>query len=81
MIEQIRQVKARYQTQLLKLANVEGVGVGFKQINRQITDQLALIVNVSRKVPLTQLAPDDVVPPHIDGVATDVQEMGHFTPL
>lgn len=80
MIEQIRRIKAQHQAHLLSLANVVGVGIGFKQINDQFTDQPALIVSVRRKLPLTDLAPADIVPPQIDGVLTDVQEIGQLTP-
>ncbi|GAB4425910.1 MAG: hypothetical protein Kow0031_05630 [Anaerolineae bacterium] len=81
MIEQIRQVKARHQNHLLSLANVVGLGIGLKQTNGELTEQLALIVNVRQKLPLSALAPADVVPPEIDGVVTDVQDVGQLTPL
>jgi hypothetical protein len=81
MMEQLKQVKAQHQTHLLTLANVVGVGIGFKQIDGQFSDQLALIVNVRQKLPPTELAPADIVPPEIDGIPTDVQETGQLTPL
>jgi hypothetical protein len=31
---------------------------------------------VTHKVPLDQLAPEDVIPSEIDGVSVDVQEVG-----
>jgi len=80
-IEQVKQVKARHQAALLKLANVVGVGVGFKEKNNQWTDQLALIINVTQKKPLADLAPEDVVPLEIDGIITDVQEVGQIKAL
>ncbi len=81
MMEQIRQVKLQQQAHLLSLANVVGLGIGFKQTSGQFTDQLALIVNVRQKLPLASLAPADVVPPEIDGIVTDVQEVGQLTPI
>lgn len=80
-MEQIKQVKAQHQAHLLTLANVVGVGIGFKQTGGHFTDQLALIVNVRQKLPAAELAPADIVPPQIDGVVTDVQEVGQLTPM
>jgi hypothetical protein len=80
-LEKIRQVKARHEQALLKLANVVSVGIGFKEENGRFTNQLVLVVNVSQKKPLSELAGQDVVPPEIDGVPTDVQEVGQIRPL
>jgi hypothetical protein len=80
-IDEIQQVKANHQQQLLELANVVGVGIGYKETGAQFTKHLALIVNVSQKLPLTALDPADVVPPQIDGVLTDVQETGPIRAL
>ena len=77
-IERATKIKARYERRLLRLANVVGIGVGLKEINGVFTDQIAIIANVSQKKPLSELAIRDVVPTEIDGVVTDVQEVGHI---
>ena len=66
MMEYIQNVRNKYEAELLNLANVVGVGIGLKETNGQFTDQLAVIVNVSQKKPLSQLAPADVVPTEIE---------------
>lgn len=81
IIERIQQVKNQYQSELLRLPNVVGLGIGYKETAGQFTDQLALIINVSRKLPLAQLAPDEIAPPQIEDVPTDVQETGPFKAL
>ena len=81
MMKHIRSVKNRYEAELLVLPNVIGVGIGLKEINGQITDQLSIIVNVSQKKPLSQLAPADVIPIEIQDIVTDVQEIGSFDAL
>jgi len=81
VIEQIQQVKNRREAHLLTLPNVVGVGIGLKETGGEFTDQLAIVVNVRRKKPLAELAPQDVVPPEIDGVITDVQEVGDLKPI
>ena len=80
-IEEVKQVKRRYEKTLLKLANVVGVGIGFKEKAGQWTEQIALIANVTEKKALADLSPSDVVPPKLAGVTTDVQEVGQIRAL
>lgn len=80
-IDRAKRVKARYEKMLLRMANVVGVGVGFKQTNNQWTDHIAVIVNVSQKKSLAELSAGDVVPSELDGISTDVQEVGEIKPL
>ncbi len=80
-IEQARQAKEQHQKALLKLANVVGIGIGLKETGRAITDQIAVIVNVLEKKPISALLPDDIVPTQIDNVVTDVQETGPIKAL
>ncbi len=77
-LERVRQVKYKYEHALLKLANVVGVGVGLKYVDGHMTNTLAVVTNVTEKKPLAELAPQDVVPIELDGVLTDVQEVGYF---
>ena len=79
VIEQVKGVKIHYERQLMTLANVVGTGIGFKQIKGIPTDQICLVVNVEHKKPLDELDQQDIVPPEIDGVITDVQEVGRFS--
>ena len=78
IIRQIAEVKNRYETELFELANVVGVGVGYKEIAHELTDQIALIVSVTEKKALSELAVEDVVPAELNGVLTDVQEVGQL---
>jgi peptidoglycan hydrolase-like protein with peptidoglycan-binding domain len=61
---------------LLKMKNVVGVGSGFK--NGRTTP--AVVVLVEKKVAESELETSDLVPPQIDGVVTDVVEVGELTP-
>jgi len=78
-LEHVSKIKARYEKQLMKLPNVVGVGVGFKQKNGQPTDEIVLVVNVSSKKPLAELDRKDVIPTELDGVPVDVQETGKIS--
>ncbi len=79
-IERIQAVKSEHEAALLAKANVVGVGIGFRQQQNIRTDDIVLVVMVEKKVPRSQLAPEDIVPSQIDGVAVDVQEVGQITP-
>ena len=63
---------------LLTRNNVVGVGIGYKETIDGLTNDLAVTVNVVRKLPLAQLAESDKVPRNLDGVKTDVVETGKF---
>ena len=80
-IEQVTKIKTRYEKKLMKLANVIGVGIGFKHKNGQPTDEVALVVNVSQKKPLTDLRKQDIIPSELEGVSVDVQEVGKIKAL
>ena len=63
---------------LMKRQNVVGVGVGYKESQGVLTDELAVTINVTKKVPVAQLAEGEKVPRDLDGVRTDVVETGRF---
>lgn len=76
-LAKIQAVKNTHTTELLKKANVVGVGVGIRE--RGAVREPVLVVMVSRKVPLNQLAPKDIVPASIDDVPVDVREVGDIS--
>lgn len=76
LTQRARLVKNEYEKMLLAKANVVGVGVGLTQRGKTTTGQIGLVVLVSRKLPLTMLAEEDIIPREIDGVQVDVQEVG-----
>jgi hypothetical protein len=72
-------VKQSYQSELMAKANVVGVGVGYRTRGQKTTDEVALVVMVSQKLPRELLAPEDVLPREIEGVRVDVQEVGFIS--
>ena len=80
-LERVQQIKYKYEHALLKLANVVGVGVGLKVVDGHVTETLSVVTDVTEKKPLAELAPRDVVPVQLEGVLTDVQEVGHIKAL
>ncbi len=77
-LNRLRAIKARYERKLLKLPNVVGIGIGFREVAGQVTDQLAIIALVSHKVPLGQLRRRDRIPRELDGIPVDVKQVGTF---
>jgi len=61
---------------LLGLQNVVGVGVGYKQVGEEGSGEPAFIVEVEKKLPAADLARSHLVPKKIDGLNTDVVEIG-----
>lgn len=79
--ERARRVKQAHEADLLAKANVVGVGVGLRSRGGARTDEVALVVMVTRKLPRAQLAPKDVIPDQIEGIPVDVQAVGEVRAL
>jgi hypothetical protein len=77
----ITDIQARYADILMKKAHVIGVALGMRKRAGFLAQPLqpVLVVMVDQKVPLEELAPEDRIPPEIEGIPVDVQEMGAFT--
>ena len=75
-LDRIVSVKHTHERNLIRRRNVIGVGVGYKITDAGPTDELAVVVNVARKLPKAQLTASDLVPPEVDRVRTDVVETG-----
>ena len=80
-LDKVKAVKRKHQDELLKKQNVVGVGIGYKEINGQMTGELSLVVMVKTKVPSHELAPIDRIPREIEGVRTDVKVVGEVRAL
>jgi hypothetical protein len=68
-------VKEAAEARLRTLPGVHAVGVGWKSVRGEPTQELCIVVFLERKRPLERLLPHQVVPAVIDGVRTDVVEM------
>jgi hypothetical protein len=75
-VQKALSVKRRHERLLLRMANVVGVGVGYKQVAGEPTDEIAIIVSVSQKVPVAELRPGQGIPYRLEGVPVDVVEVG-----
>ena len=66
---------------LFSRPNVVACGVGYKVTAAGPTDELSVVVSVTHKLPVAQLAESDMVPRLVDGIKTDVIETGTFRAL
>lgn len=78
-MQEISEVQAQHIDELMAYPHVVGVGIGMRQKAGEYTDEMCLVVMVDEKLPVAQLAEEDVLPDEIDGVTLDVQETGSFT--
>jgi hypothetical protein len=78
-IEKLSAVQAKYADELMAYPNVIGVGIGFARKDGEATDEPSLVVMVSEKLPVAQLALDAILPTELDGVRVDVQATGAFS--
>src|SRR5713226_6261732 len=72
--EKVRDIKRAAQGGLLAIPGVHAVGVGAKIVGGQRTQEISIMVYLVKKKPLSELRPEEVIPPEIDGVKTDVIE-------
>lgn len=77
--EAVKQAKSKHTGTLMGKANVVGVGRGFKVSKGQKTDRQCVVVLVRQKVPEVALDATSVVPKSVDGVETDVVQVGDLT--
>jgi hypothetical protein len=79
--EEVIRAKEAHTEALLARPNVVGVGVGYKLRREGRTEILSVVALVRQKVPRAQLAADAVVPRTVEGIPTDVIEVGELRPL
>lgn len=75
-IDTVISVMERNLDLLLGRANVVACGVGYKVTSEGPTDEPAVVISVTAKVPAAQLSENDLVPKIVDGAKTDVIETG-----
>jgi hypothetical protein len=79
LIDQILEAQRLFINELLAKANVVGVGIGYREENGEATDQLSLVTLVEQKKPAAALDDADKIPEEMDGIRTDVREVGIIT--
>ena len=79
--DQAIQAQSLHQNSLLQKANVVGVAVGYKEHKGDKNGDVSLVVLVEQKKPLAALAAEDVVPAEVEGMKTDVYEVGYLRAL
>jgi hypothetical protein len=72
----VQEVKRSYEEQLMRLTNVVATGVGYKIAGDTLTDEVSIVVSVTKKLPVAQLTESTTVPKTINGMKTDVIETG-----
>lgn len=70
--QELQAVYEEAKAQLMQYPGVVGVGIGLKERGTTLTQEFCFRVYVEEKVPLAQLAPDEVIPAEVMGVPTDV---------
>jgi hypothetical protein len=77
-LERIKAVKTAHLARLMSYPNVTGVAIGRREAGGKPTNELALVVMVTQKLPPEKLAPEAILPTEIDGVPVDVHQVGEL---
>lgn len=72
----IQRVKERYEAELLLNSNVVGVGIGTKIIKGISTQRECIKIYVRKKFPRNKLQKNELIPRKLNGIETDVEEIG-----
>ena len=75
-LAKVQEAKEANEEKILALANVLGVGIGFKDIGEKETTELCIKAYVEKKLPRNELSNEEIVAETAGGVKTDVQEVG-----
>lgn len=81
IFQAVLEAQRRFEEELLRKRNVVGVAVGYRESHGERTDEPAVAVLVEQKMPEAALTDDDMVPREINGVRTDVFEVGQLRAL
>lgn len=80
VVDRVTRAKERAEKDLFAIPGVHTVGVGFKRVDGKLTDEVAVLVYVDRKLPVEELRPGWLVPGSVaafgddEPVQTDVVE-------
>lgn len=77
-MEELKLLLAKHAHRLLSKTNVVGVGLGYKTTGGRQTGTKAIVVLVSRKMPVSRLSRADRVPKTLAEAKTDVIEVGEL---
>ncbi|MEW6081802.1 MAG: hypothetical protein AB1576_08530 [Bacillota bacterium] len=80
-MERLMRFVSSYGAYVLSKDNVVGVGVGFKETAGRSTGRLAVVVLVTKKVPIDSIPRSQAIPRQINSVHTDVLEVGEIVLL
>jgi hypothetical protein len=79
--QDVARVKEEHKDKILAKPNVVGVGVGYKVSGGTKTSEISIVALVRQKVPRAALEPEAAVPRTLDGVSTDVVQVGDLIAL
>jgi hypothetical protein len=71
-LDELKTIKRNAESQLLNIRGVVGVGIGYKEVGGQKTDEISIRVYVDKK--RENVPGNEQIPPEINGTKTDVIE-------
>lgn len=74
----IHGIKERYEKELLLNPNVMGVGIGTKIIKGISTQRQCIKIYVRKKISISKLKKNELLPQELSGIEIDVEEVGRL---
>lgn len=80
-LNEVKHAKTIHKAAILAKPNVVGVGIGYKNAADHKTSELSIIALVREKIPAAGLPAGALVPREVEGVRTDVMQVGNIRSL
>jgi hypothetical protein len=80
-LSSVFQARQQVTPDFMQRQNVVACGVGYKISGQQLTSTPSVVVSVVKKLPVSNLSPDDLIPKTINDIPTDVVETGLISAL
>lgn len=75
-IQNLKRINTNHK-HLVKEFNLQGMGIGYKQVEGKKTDDLSITFFVEKKLKISEIPLGKLLPTTLDGVKCDVVEIGH----
>lgn len=75
LLQNLKATKDKYKKQLLAVPNVEAVGVGPQVSDGKLTGKMAIKIFIRKKIPLSEITKEVLIPSELDGFPTDIEEL------
>jgi hypothetical protein len=76
--DDIIRVKESVEKTWMQFHHIHGIGIGYKTVNHQKTEEIAICVMTEKKLPENEVGAGELLPKRVEGFPVDVEETPRF---